>query len=366
MKLGVVVHCPSPHQKVWLDELFDFADDDILVAYAYPNSPNRDWGMHVARGRTVQVPGVRGLSGGHRLQNWVADLDRDIWVLGSAFSYPRTQALASVFADLEIPWVYSGEPPRPRGGVRGIVRDWLLGRILRRCHGVIATGAEPARRYAHLLGDGRPVTSVPYYIPLEEWLTLPPKSPPHEDEPIRFLTLAQLISRKGIDILIEACGLLPTTGWRLDVYGDGPERRRLQTLVNRQSLPITLHRHVAFAQRTKVFLDAHCFVFPSRWDGWGMAPVEALAAGLPVIASDQTMSAYDFIQNGVNGWILPCEPKAFAHAMRALISRPNQIPLLSAAARESVSKYDPRNGAGELVRFCRELLSATQSQSFTR
>lgn len=353
LKVGVVVHCPSPHQKVWLDELFRLPDTDALVAYAYPDSPNRSWGMHVADGRTVHVPAVRGLSGGAAMRNWVAALDRDVWVLGSAFTFARTQALAMAFTRLRLPWVYSGEPPRPRAGMRAIVRDWLLHRILNRCHGVIATGIEPARRYREMLGDDRPVTSVPYYIPLEEWLALPIVAPPAIGTPLRFLTLAQLIPRKGLDLLVQACGTLSRTGWRLDVYGDGPERGRLERSVHSADLPITLHPPLAFDRRMDAFRDAHCFVFPSRWDGWGMAPVEALAAGLPVIASDQTMSAYDFIRTDVNGWIVPCEPRAIAAAMQQVIARPDRLAAWSTAARHSVAAYDPRAGAAELVRFCR-------------
>jgi glycosyltransferase involved in cell wall biosynthesis len=356
LKLGIVVHCPSPHQKVWLDELFHVADTDALVAYAYPDSPNRDWGMHVANGRTVMVPAVRGISASASLRHWVADLGRDVWVLGAAYSFSRTQALASTFTRLGIPWAYNGEPPRPRSGLFGFVRDLMLHRVLRRCHGVIATGVEPARRYRELLGDGRPVTSVPYYIPLEEWLALPPISPPGSGEPLRFITLAQLIPRKGLDVLVAACDMLPRTGWRLDVYGDGPQRLPLQKAIDARNLPVTLHPPLAFDERTNAFHGAHCFVFPSRWDGWGMAPVEALAAGLPVIASDQTMSAYDFVRDGVNGWIVPCEPRAIAGAMHDVMSQPGRLPDLSRAARVSVSEYDPKAGAAEVVRFCRQIV----------
>jgi len=358
LRLGVVVHCPSPHQKVWLDELFRVADTDIIVAYAYADDSRRDWGLHRADGRTVFVPGTGGLAAGRRLREWAAGLDRDAWVLGSAFTYARTQALATVFAALNRPWAFLGEPPRPRTGPLGLVRDWMLRRILRQCHGVIATGVEPARRYRALLGDDRPVTSVPYYIPLDEWRALPGVTPPAPGEPLRFLSLAQLIPRKGLDLLVEACGLLPRGGWRLDVYGDGPERRRLERSIAARRLPVEMHRPVPFDRRTEVFRGAHCFVFPSRWDGWGMAPVEALAAGLPVIASDQTMSAHDFIRDNVNGWIVPCDPRTIATAMQAVLARPERLPDLSRAARDSVATYDPREGAVEFVRFCRHLVAA--------
>jgi glycosyltransferase involved in cell wall biosynthesis len=357
LKLGIIVHCPSPHQKVMLDQLYGVPDTDVVVGYAYRTSPNRDWGTHIAAGRTVFVPPFRGLASGKKLREWVEGFDRDVWVLTSAFTYSRSQALGTAFERLSVPWVYGGEPPRPRSGPTAVVRDWMLQRLLSRCRGVIASGKEPARRYRALLGDNRPVTSVPYFIPLDEWLTLPLVSPPAAGERIRFLTLAQLIHRKGIDLLIKACTRLRPGGWQLDVYGEGPERAVLQKAIDAARMPITLHRPLPFAERMNAFRGAHCFVFPSRWDGWGMAPVEALAAGLPVLASDQTMSAYDFIEKGKNGWIVPCDPAAMALGMQRVIDEPESLPVLSRAARDSIAAYDPVAGARELVRFCREIVT---------
>ncbi len=360
MKLGVIVHCPSPHQKILLDQLYRVPDTDVIVAYAYPTSPNRNWGTPIAEGRTVMVPEINTLTGGNQLRDWLAGMDRDVWVLGSAFPYARTQALAAALHRLGLPWAYLGEPPRPRAGIRALVRDFLLQRVLRRCDGVIATGSESARRYSRLLGDGRPVTSVTYYIPLDEWLSLPLTESPGPSEPIRFLTLAQLVERKGIDILVEACSLLPPEGWSLDIFGEGPDRRSLQQMIDERKLPITLNRPLPFETRMAAFRGRHCFVFPSRWDGWGMAPVEALAAGLPVIASDQVMSAHDFIENGKNGFITRCEPAAIAAAMESILDNRAAIASQSRAARESVADFQPEKGAAEFVSFCRSFIEGTE------
>lgn len=365
MKLGLIVHCPSPHQKVLLDCLYKVPGVDIVVAYAYPNSPNRNWGTPLADGPTQWVPFESGIGAKQRLRDWVKTEDRDIWVLGSSYSHFRTQLLAAVLGETGRPLVYFGEPPRPRNGYRAVVRDYLLRRVLDRCDGAIGYGAESARRYRALLGNDRPVTSVPYYIPLDEWRLLPLVAEPQANTAIRFLTLAQLIHRKGIDILIEACRALPSSGWTLDVYGEGPERSRLERVAASSHLPITLHRPLAFDRRMEAFAGKHVFVFPTRWDGWGMVLVEALAAGLPVISTDQAMSAHDFIESGKNGWVVSCTAEAIAEAMRSVLVERQHLPRLSQAARESVAKYDPRAGAEELVRFCDALLKTHQTRQKT-
>jgi len=358
MKIGIVVQCPSPHQKVLLDSLFKVDGIDPRIAYAYADSPGRNWGTPKADGPTAMLPYRIGPGCTAKLRDWVRSERCDVWVLGSVFTCLRTQLLANVLQESGRRWVFLGEPPRPRTGLRRTIRDYVLARVVKRCHGVIATGTESARRYQVLLGDSCPVTSVPYYIPLDDWLAHPLVASPLRGQPVRFVTLAQLIHRKGLDLLIEASRHLPRDGWTLDIYGEGPERGRLQRQIDKHRLPIVLNRPLPFADRMDAFNGKHCFVFPTRWDGWGMALVEALAAGAPVISSDQAMSAHDFIREGVNGRIVPCEPAAIKAAMADVMEHPERLGDQSRAARASVSSYNPDLGARELVRFCRAVLDA--------
>ena len=73
------------------------------------------------------------------------------------------------------------------------------------------------------------------------------------------------------------------------------------------------------------------------------------------IASDQVMSAHDFIENGKNGFIARCEPAAIAAAMRSFLANPAAIPSQAGAARESIADFWPEKGAAEFVSFCRRL-----------
>jgi glycosyltransferase involved in cell wall biosynthesis len=355
MKLGLVVQSPSPHQKILLDSLFDLLGNDLTLAYAFADNPGRTWGAPIADGPTTLLPYRPDARCRSRLRDWVQSANCDVWVLGSTFTSLRTQFVADVLARSGRPWAFLGEPPRPRVGLHRLVRDHILQRVLQACHGVIATGTESARRYQRLLADDRPVTSVPYYIPLDAWLANPLVRAPAASEPIRFVTLAQLIHRKGLDILLDACQRLPQGSFSVDVFGDGPLRSRLEKQAAGAGVPITFHRPLPFDRRMEALAGKHCFVFPTRWDGWGMAPVEALAAGLPVISSDQCMSAHDFIQTDSNGWVVPCDAESLARAMQQVIEHRDRLPTMSAAARRSTESYRPEIGAAEIVRFCREL-----------
>jgi len=96
-----------------------------------------------------------------------------------------------------------------------------------------------------------------------------------------------------VDLLIEACASLPPAGWRLDIYGDGPERAALEQLTAARRLAdrIVFHGMVSNDVVRRALVAADCAVLPSRFDGWGMLVNEALAAGTPVICTDRCGAA---------------------------------------------------------------------------
>ena len=104
---------------------------------------------------------------------------------------------------------------------------------------------------------------------------------------VRLVSAGQLIHRKGIDLLLRACGKLPATGWRVDCYGDGPERLRLEQVVRSLGLAdrVAFHGVVSNDDVRAALTRADCAVLPSRFDGWGMLVNESLAAGTPVICT---------------------------------------------------------------------------------
>lgn len=128
-------------------------------------------------------------------------------------------------------------------------------------------------------------------VPFGYFLDVPPlaepSSIPVSDGVVRLVSAGQLIRRKGIDLLVRACGELPATGWRLNIYGDGPERTSLEQMVRSLELAerIAFHGAVSNAAVQESLARADCAVLPSRFDGWGMLVNESLAAGTPVICT---------------------------------------------------------------------------------
>lgn len=87
-----------------------------------------------------------------------------------------------------------------------------------------------------------------------------------------------------------------------------------------------------------------------------MVTAEALAAGLPVVATDQVISAHEFIQDGINGFVIPAnDSRALADKMAHFIRHPENVSQMSLAARNGIKKYRPDLGAQRLVNFLAEL-----------
>lgn len=111
----------------------------------------------------------------------------------------------------------------------------------------------------------------------------------HHNKKIKFITVGTLHKNKGHDILIEAFAksALPKDAWQMTIIGEGKERNTLQNLINSLGLGDNIFL-VGKRDKTNVkdsLLESDVFVMPSRTENFSVAVLEALACGLPVIAS---------------------------------------------------------------------------------
>ncbi len=140
------------------------------------------------------------------------------------------------------------------------------------------------------------------------------------EEPL-LLALAALVRRKGIDVLLEALERLAAEGRapRLWIAGDGPVRAALE----RQASAASLAERVRFLGRREDAADllAACdvFVMPSRREGLGVAALEAMAAGRPVVASRVGGLATAVLDARTGLLVPPEDPAALAEALSTLL-----------------------------------------------
>lgn len=119
-------------------------------------------------------------------------------------------------------------------------------------------------------------------------LTLKPGLP-SDGSSKRFLAVGRFSPRhKGFDLLIEAFHIFAKENntWCLDIVGEGPEEEMYRSLIRKYGLEqrITLH---PFTKDIQMYYSrASVFVLSSRWEGFGLVLVEAMAHGLPIVSSD--------------------------------------------------------------------------------
>ncbi len=146
----------------------------------------------------------------------------------------------------------------------------------------------------------------------------------------RVITICRLTGWKGVDALIEAIGTLPDAG--LVVVGEGPERPELEALVRRLKLDDRVHFAGQIEQeRVGAFLAAcDLFVLNSRYEGLPHVVLEAMAAGLPVVATD-VGGIGEVVQSGVNGKLIQSVEGRVSHEENVRALRQAMVEVLQDA-----------------------------------
>ena len=153
--------------------------------------------------------------------------------------------------------------------------------------------------------------------------------------------LARLEERKGHRFLLQAAAILKTRGLKLKyrIGGEGPCRDELEQLTDRLGLRDEV-RFLGFVADTAEFLSTiDLFVMPSLFEGLGVAALEAMAAGKPVIATS-TGGLTESVLDGVTGFLVPArDPAALTEAIAKLVRTPSLAGEMGRQGRERVMQH---------------------------
>lgn len=151
--------------------------------------------------------------------------------------------------------------------------------------GVVVTSPSTARDL--IARFGVPEDRITIAIPGTD----PAPQAPLSGNPPRLLAVGSVTPRKGYGVLVEALAAMAGLPWHCDIHGtmdrNADEPKRVQSLIETHTLQdrITLHGGSSDAQIAAAYLSADLFVAPSLHEGYGMAVVEAMAHGLPVVTT---------------------------------------------------------------------------------
>jgi len=105
----------------------------------------------------------------------------------------------------------------------------------------------------------------------------------------RFLAVGRFAPQhKGFDLLIKAFGIFARSNqeWTLDIVGEGPEKEKLQRMIDEQKLNTRIKIHPFTNEIQRYYSAADIYVLSSRWEGMPLVLMEAMAHGLPIVSSD--------------------------------------------------------------------------------
>jgi glycosyltransferase involved in cell wall biosynthesis len=178
---------------------------------------------------------------------------------------------------------------------------------------IVAASPQTAERLRASLGDSRLISVAPNGIDLEAVQGAYPDSAPTD-----LVVVGRLMNHKRVDMLFEAIALLRAAGQAVTcrVVGNGPERDALHERARELGIAAVVEfRHDVSEQKDVYGLlkAAKACVFPTAREGFGIAALEALACGVPVITTSAPDNlAQHLVARSVRGTV--CEPTAAALA----------------------------------------------------
>ena len=313
-----------------------------FVLYAPGNIPLRFPAEAV---ETCILPGRRGTWWEQTTLRGAARRDSLDVFFAPAYTAPLGLGVPLVVTIHDVSFFAHPEWFRPREGLR---RRFVTSRTARSASAVL-TDSEFSRReiQAHLRVAGTRVHVIP-----------PGVAPRHDGRPPArrrerlVLYAGSLFNRRRLPQLIEAFSLaaqdLPDA--RLVIVGDDRTwpRQDLDEVAARYGMSdqVRIARYLDDAELAALYARAAAFVFLSEYEGFGLTPLEALAAGVPIVVLDTPVArevygpAAVYVQDTAGA----------ARAMREMLLAPGHAPPTLAAAAEVLARYSWDRAAGETLR----------------
>jgi glycosyltransferase involved in cell wall biosynthesis len=150
-----------------------------------------------------------------------------------------------------------------------------------------------------------------------------PRTPDRVEGPPLIVCAGRLVRQKNFMLALRAFAKVdPASGAHLMILGEGDQRRRLEAAVDRLGLRrrVTLAGHVPdigpYLRRARLFL------LSSRYEGYPAVLIEALAAGLPIVATDSSAALSEILVHPSFGRVVPQDAAALGRAIEAMLDAP--------------------------------------------
>lgn len=158
----------------------------------------------------------------------------------------------------------------------------------------------------------------------------------------RIIAVGRYVYQKGFDLLLEAWSkvYMNCPEWRLELFGDG-DKASYEAIRDKLGIPANyciLHGRTNNIEQE--YLNSSIYVCSSRFEGFGMVIVEAMACGLAVVSFNCPWGPSSIIKNGEDGMLVESERvDLLAKAMTSLINNPDKCRMLAKNATHNVQRF---------------------------
>lgn len=344
VRVAFVTNIPAPYRVPVLDRLSRVAGIDLTVFYAARTEPDRQWDLPPLPYRHVFLDGKMVSRAGrfihHNPAIWgeLLRLSPDVVV---TTGYNPTHLLAYFYTLLygkRHVVMTDGTVDSEQGLslLHRLIRTHIIGRS---AAGVAAShgGWRLLRSYG--MPSARLHISPLCANPDADW-----QSTADSPRDLDLLFSGRLVPVKNADFALRVADRLAQRLGRvvrMAVLGDGPLLGELQAQAAalRPSVQVEFAGHVAQHALPGWFGRARLFIFPTRWDPWGVVANEAMEAGTPVLVSPHAGVAEDLVCDGRNGRVLTLDEPRWVDAAAALLQAPAAWQEMAANSRQTVAAY---------------------------
>lgn len=214
------------------------------------------------------------------------------------------------------------------------VARWLAGRF---DDGVVVLTERDRERWQEALRPQADVVTLPNPLPFP----MPGMPAPRNTKTV--LAVGRLTRSKGFDVLIEAWEKVARVApdWRLEIIGEGEERGHLESLRARLRLEGCVSLPGVHADIASAYMRGAVYCLSSRYEGFGLVLIEAMAHGLPIVSTDCEVGPRALLEQGRSALLVPVDdPSGMADTLLTLIADDPLAARLAANARADAKAFD--------------------------
>jgi len=366
MRVMYLTNIPSPYRVAFWEVLGTKCD--LTVVFEAVNEKNRYWDVEVGQNfKSVFLKGFSVATQFHINMGIVRHIKRykyDVIVI-SGYNSPTDMWAINYLLRHKIPFIFSADGGFPKKDENSIVREFkhhfMANATLNMSSGIMCdkyfksygVNEEALRRY-----NMSSITKADFETPISLPARVKTLKKKYGLKQRVVIGVGQFIPRKGFDILLDIWGHVNLENTSLVIVGGGPDRKMYEKMIRSNKLSnVVIMDFIPKAKLFELYRISDLFVFPTRYDIWGLTLGEAMACGLPVISSPNAAAAHDLVIDGENGYIESLNTHVgWARRIEELLEDPQKNKEFGQKSCEIISQYTIERMASDYLAAFKEMI----------